>query len=66
MKVYDVLINELNVRLSVGNRWLVCEDGNSFFIKYVVYERKPYTKVSKILYKGTDENKACEILISNE
>ena len=65
MKIYDVLINENNSLLSVGDKWLICEDGDPF-IGYVVYERKPYAKVTKTLYEGTDENKACEILISNE
>lgn len=64
MKLYDVLINENNSRLSVGNKWLICQDGDPF-IEYPVLNRKPWAEEAKILYKGTNENKACEILISN-
>lgn len=65
MKLYDVLINEVNSKLSVGNKWLVCIDGDPF-IEYVVYQRKSDRGVTQVLYDGTDENKACEILISRK
>jgi len=55
--IYKVLEDHA-ARVTCGYRWLVMDLG-----EYTVYERRPYAKVTKMVYIGTDENAACLALI---
>ena len=63
------LLLEENARISFGDRWLVCTQEampiqpiNMHPITYVVYERKPYQKKTRVLIETEDEELACRIL----
>ena len=52
-----------NVRLSAGNRWLVIDELYDISGEFVVYEHKYGAKKTTEVYRGTDESKACEMLL---
>jgi len=61
MKIIDLLkLDEPHTRVSMGNCWLVW---NCDTEEWVVYQRKPYAKISAVLYRGTSESDACNIMI---
>lgn len=45
-------------RLSLGNRWIVWNDT---FNELVVYERKPYAKITRTVIETNNEELASEI-----
>jgi hypothetical protein len=58
MSILEVLKNE-NARLSCGWRWLVIDEEYSKLGEFVVYERKPNARKTKLVFRGTDERQAC-------
>ena len=62
MNIYDVLIKDPS-RLSCGDKWLVMEEQiDNYHNEFVVYEHKYGAHKTLELYRGDDENMACEIL----
>ena len=64
MNILDVLKNE-NARLYCGSRWLVIDELYSPKWEFVVYESKYRQRGSREIYRGIDEDEACEMLIGD-
>ena len=59
--IMEALKNKDNIlRLSGGSRWLVWDDDIDMFI---VYERKPYQKKTRILIETESEEEAVNKLV---
>ena len=50
--------HDLDIRVTCGYRWL-CRDG----VEWVVYERKPYQKKTRIIIRAFEEKVAVHHLI---
>jgi hypothetical protein len=64
MNILDVLKNE-NARLLCGWRWLVIDELYSIKGEFVVYESKYRQRGSIEIYRGTDADEACKMLIGD-
>ena len=60
MEIKDVLRYHSTRVSTGGHRWLIIEEDTGYF---VVYEHCPYKQKTIEIYRGTDENAACELLI---
>lgn len=65
MDIKKALLNEIGIRVSNSNdRWLVIDEMYVFGGEFVVYERLPYARRTKTVYRGTDEEEAVKALIN--
>lgn len=62
MKIIEALQNEINIRVSVGNKWLYRANCGT----YIVMEHKHGKHKSTVLTKTNDEDYAVEILLKEE
>lgn len=61
MKIIDILkLDSVQARVSMGNCQLVW---NCATEEWVVYQRKLHAKRATVLYRGTSESDACNIMI---
>ena len=65
MKIVDALLRP-SIRVSNGYRWLVRDEMFVIGGEFIVYEHVPYSRSSLEIYRGTDEDKAVEMLLDDE
>lgn len=61
MKIVDMLkLDEPWSRVNMGSCWMVWDNDAE---EWIVYQRKAYEKRSRVLYRGTSESDACNVMI---
>ena len=56
------LLDEPNLRLTMGDKWLIRYEGHEGKKVFEVYQKRVYRKNARVLVKTEDEELACKIL----
>lgn len=60
MTIAEAMKGEHGLRVEVGSKWLIYDDG-----EWVVYDRPAYARKNKVLYRGAYERSAVDALLED-